>query len=692
MTVNPHGMRKVDLKTPMPFNLPLPPFDDFIPIGSETLHGRKTRYIIVKGIDPHQADLFMRSDEQVWRIRNCGSVGVVRINGQQVDGEEILEPGAKLSLGNLDLKLSDDGARLEVVHVTGGVRIQVDRLTQKSKRTIRGILLGILRKTKRKTILDDVSFIAEPAKFVGILGPSGCGKSSLIQTIAGMMPVSEGAILVNGVSLTDNPKERGSFQRSCVYLPQNVDNTFHDDLTVREELSVFRQLRTVEDCDGYAVDCENLERLGFQGQGQDKIMDTRVRDISGGERRRIAIARALALQPKVMLFDEPTAGLDTLGEHDVMKRLRDLAHKDRKTVFCVTHVLTRVMDFDQILLMRPGGKLVFSGSPTQALAKAGETDDTSDSWERLYKTLKKDSKEGDEIWGGYETPPKDESGKKETLPDADIKSPALFQRIFGYLKSFGITFHHRFIVSMLPFVVPLGLAFLLWMACRDGYIFGEEQREFKSDCYVFAFCGCLTMFWTGLLGSVGTLVRERVPRRCLERLDGVPLYAYLPAKVIWHAAVCLVQTIIFAGCLAFCARRGLAPEGLLMGYGLWLKLISPLLVCSLSGMLIGMAVSAAFPSETRATEFVPIFAIAQLLLSRVVVDVETASSGIVARFTDMMPCRWPIDWMSKLLWKGKYEVLDESGASWLAMMYWAVGCITVIALWQWCNERRWQGR
>ncbi len=676
MTIDSQDTLEVALKTDMPFELPPPPFDDPIPIGSETLHGRKTRYIIVKGIDPHQADLFMRSDEQVWRIRNCGSVGVIRINGKQVDGEEILEPGAKLSLGNLDLKLSDDGARLEVVHVTGGVRIQVDRLTRK---------IG-----NEKTILNDVSFIAEPAKFIGVLGPSGCGKSSLIQTIAGMVPVSEGTILVNGVPVTEKQKHLEAFQRTCVYLPQNVDNTFHDDLTVREELSVFRQLRMVEDGDAYAVDCNSLTRLGFS---PDKIMDTRVRAISGGERRRVAIARALALRPKVMLFDEPTAGLDTVSEREVMGRLHDLAHNGKKTVFCVTHVLTRIMDFDQVLLMRPGGELVFSGTPREALAKIGGTDDPND-WERLYKTLERDSQEGDEIWNRYEPPAKDESGSDDSQLMQDFTSPNPFQRIWGYLKSFGLAFHHRFGVAMLPFVVPMALAFLLWMACRDGYIFGEEQKELKSDCYVFAFCGCLTMFWTGLLGAVGTLVRERVPRRCLERLDGVPLYAYLPAKVIWHAAVCAVQAVIFAGCLAFCVRWGLRPDGLLVGCQLWGKLISPLLICSLSGMFIGMAVSAGFSNETRAAEFVPIFAIAQLLLSRVVVDVESAASSVVARFTDIMPCRWPIDWMSKLLWKDKLEVLglSEGAASWFALMCWAVGCVMVIALLQWWNERRWHGR
>ena len=676
MTANPHGKRKVDLKTPMPFDLPLPPFDDSIPIGSETLHGRKTRYIIVKGIDPHQADLFMRSDEQVWRIRNCGSVGVIRINGKQVEGDQVLEPGAKLSLGDLDLKLSDDGTRLEVVHDKGGVRIQVDRVKRKTG--------------KGKVILDDVSFIAEPAKFIGILGPSGCGKSSLIQTIAGMVPVSEGTILVNGTPVNERQKYLEAFQRTCMYLPQNVDNTFHDDLTVREELSVFRQLRMVEGGDAYAVDCNNLKRLDFS---PDKIMDSRVRSISGGERRRIAIARALALRPKVMLFDEPTAGLDTVSEREVMGRLRDLAHNDKKTVFCVTHVLTRVMDFDQVLLMRPGGKLVFSGTPREALAKIGGTDNPND-WERLYKTLERESQEGDEIWDGYAPPVKDESGGDDPQLEQNLKSPNAFQRIWGYLKSFGLAFHHRVVVAMLPFVVPMALAFLLWIACRDGYIFGEEQREFKSDCYVFAFCGCLTMFWTGLLGAVGTLVRERVPRRCLERLDGVPLYAYLPAKVIWHTTVCAVQAAIFAGCLAFCVRWGLRPDGLLVGSQLWGKLISPLLICSLSGMFIGMTVSAGFSNETRAAEIVPIFAIAQLLLSRVVVDVETTTSNFVARFTDTMPCRWPIDWMSKLLWKDKLEVLGlhDGAASWFALMCWAVGCIVLIAVLQWWNERRWHGR
>ena len=667
--------RKVVLKTDMPFELPPPPFDDSIPIGSETLHGGRTKYIIVDGIDPHQADLF-KTGEQDWRIRNCGRPGIVRINNEDVDSERIFKPGERLSLGDVILILSEDGRRLEIPHDGDGIRIQVD---------------GLTRKTPRKTILDGVSFIAKPGEFVGILGPSGCGKSSLIQTIAGLVPISDGKILVNGVSVTNSSEELERFQKTCVYLPQNVDNSFHDDFTIREEMSIFRQLRTAEDCDGEAADLNNLKSLGFS----DDIMDKPVRLISGGERRRVAIARALALRPKVMLFDEPTAGLDTVSEHDVMERLRNLAHIDGKTIFCVTHVLTRAMDFDRVLLMRPGGKLVFCDKPGAALAKVAGANDAN-AWERLYNTLKSDSEMGNEIWNGYKRLPLDESGRDKPLPEPGSKLPSLFQRILGYLKSFSLTFCHRIVVSLLPFVVPVILAFLLWMTCRDRYTFGEVLQTFKEDCYVFAFCGCLTMFWLGLLGSVGTLVRERIPRRCLERLDGVPVYAYLFSKVIWHVTMCLLQSVIFAGCLAFFVRNlPKLDEALLMGCALWGELISPLLVCSLSGMFIGMSVSAAFSSETRASEFVPIFAIAQLVLSRVVVNVEKTTTGAIVRFTDMMPCRWPIDWMSKLLWEDIGTIgkgLNECSSSWKALACWSIGCIALSAAVQWWQERKWQGR
>ena len=102
-----------------------------------------------------------------------------------------------------------------------------------------------------------------------------------------------------------------------------------------------------------------------------------------------------------------------------------------------------------------------------------------------------------------------------------------------------------------------------------------------------------------------------------------------------------------------------------------------------------MMVSAFSSNETHAAEFVPIFAIAQLLLSRVVLN--NASGGIVS-IMNMMPCRWPIDWMSKLLWMSKYEVFDEGVKSWFALIYWTIGCIVLIAAFQWWNERRWQGR
>jgi len=491
---------------------------------------------------------------------------------------------------------------------------------------------------------------------------------------------------VNGRPARDGSERLAEFRRTCVYLPQNVDNTFHDDFTVRQEMSAFRRVRMSRTCDERAEDMANLERLGLGD-----VMGRRVRDLSGGERRRVAIARALAQAPKVMLFDEPTAGLDTVSEHDVMVRLRELAKVDGKTVICTTHALSRVGDFDRVLLMRPGGRLVFSGTPAEAIAKAG-LKDAEDPWEALYKTLE-ESDDGDRTWSSpCEGPALDRS--EAQMPEPGTKPPSFAGMAWGYFASFARSFLLRRLASLVPFAVLGVLALVLWAACGEGYIFGESQETFKSDCYVFAFCGCLAMFWTGLLNSVGSLVGERVPRRCLERLDGVSMSAYLLSKFAWHALVCTVQACLFALCLAYLVRWGLETEGLLCGADLWAAIAPPLLVCSLSGMAIGMTVSAAFTSETRAVEFIPVFAIAQLLLSRVVVDVETSASGAAAMLTNVMPCRWPIDWMSKLLWMDEMEVagLEEQWWSLRMLANYLVVCIALSLVLQRWNERKWQGR
>ena len=682
MTIDSHDTREIVLRTDMPFELPPPPFDDFIPIGSETRHGQRTQYIVVDGVPLHQADLFMHTGDVDWRIRNCDTESglPVCVNSKPVDGECVIKPGDKVSIGPVVFRLSGDSRRLEIPRDSGGVRIQVDKLT---------------RRTGEKTILDRVSFLVEPGWFVGILGPSGCGKSSLIQTIAGIAPVSDGEILANGILLDDGSEQQYKFRRTCVYLPQNVDNTFHDELTVREEMAVFRSVRMAKNGDESAADAYNLARLGLG----EKTLGTRVSELSGGERRRLAIARALALEPMVMLFDEPTAGLDTVSEHDVMQRLKNLAHDGGKTVFCATHVLTRVKDFDRVLLMRPstptspGGKLVFFGTPDDALAKADVCDDP-DPWESLYKTLEGSSKAGDEIWLDS-VDGKAINRTEDPMPEADVKPSPLLRRIGGYLSSFMLGFIRHGVSAIIPFVVLGVLATILWLACKDGYILYEVKGSdfFKSDCYVFAFCGCLSMFWMGLLNSVGTLVGERVPRRCLDRLDGVSLLPYLTAKIVWHSVMCIVQTFIFAGCLALFVRWNVKePTGLLVGVQLWFKILLPLLVCSLSGMFIGIAVSSAFTSETRAVEFVPLFAIAQLLLSRVVVNVD--DPGMVTNLTNFMPCRWPIDWMTKLLWLEKDETvaLKEAGDSWLVLLCVLIVCVTACCVLQRLNEKRWQGR
>ena len=142
------------------------------------------------------------------------------------------------------------------------------------------------------------------------------------------------------------------------YLPQAVEDTLYDDMTVRESMDDFVRCHLAT---GAAIDfASKLDDVGLA----DKL-DEHVGKLSGGQKRRFALALALLREPQLLLLDEPTAGLDPAAEADIMLLLRRIADQGR-TVLCATHVLDSLDKCDSVLVLAPGGRQVFAGTPARA--------------------------------------------------------------------------------------------------------------------------------------------------------------------------------------------------------------------------------------------------------------------------------------------------------------------------------------
>ena len=179
---------------------------------------------------------------------------------------------------------------------------------------------GLAKSYKSRQVVRDLSLELDNGEVVGLLGPNGAGKTTAFYMIVGLVPCDAGRIVLGDVDLTLLPMHRRA-QLGLGYLPQ--------------EASVFRKL-SAEDNVLAILETRDMERAARQERLEQLLEELRIGHVrkslglslSGGERRRVEIARALAAEPRVMLLDEPFAGVDPLSVLDIQRIIRELTHRD----------------------------------------------------------------------------------------------------------------------------------------------------------------------------------------------------------------------------------------------------------------------------------------------------------------------------------------------------------------------------
>ena len=195
--------------------------------------------------------------------------------------------------------------------------------------------------------LDNVSFHVEDHEFCSVLGHSGCGKTTLLMMMAGFEDASEGRILVDG-----KPIGKPTWQRSIVFQ----DYALFPWMTVQENISFGLEMKKIPSAERLEVIQRNIQLVGLTG-----FENRYPHQLSGGMKQRVSIARALAVDPKVLLMDEPFAALDAqnraLMQEEMGRILASSDLKQRKTMILVTHSIDEaVILSDRIIVLtrRPG--------------------------------------------------------------------------------------------------------------------------------------------------------------------------------------------------------------------------------------------------------------------------------------------------------------------------------------------------
>lgn len=193
------------------------------------------------------------------------------------------------------------------------------------------------------TALDNINLEIEPNTFVSIIGPSGCGKSTLLNIMAGLSQPTTGAVLMDGVPISGPGPDRGVVFQNYALMPWMtvLDNIRFAIETVNPRLSLSRQTSIAQ---------EYIELVGLRGAER-----KHPHELSGGMKQRVGIARALAINPQILLMDEPFGALDALTRGFLQDEVERIWEQQRKTVILITHSIEEALLLsDKIVMMTRG--------------------------------------------------------------------------------------------------------------------------------------------------------------------------------------------------------------------------------------------------------------------------------------------------------------------------------------------------
>jgi energy-coupling factor transport system ATP-binding protein len=217
-----------------------------------------------------------------------------------------------------------------------------------------------------KVALSDVSLEIEAGEFVGLIGPTGSGKSTLVQHFNGLILPSSGKVYVDGVDLAKKDTQLRLIRQKVGLVFQYPEHQLFGE-TILEDVGFGPR-------NGGLSDDEVVERvreaLAYVGLDYEALKDRSPFELSGGQKRRVAIAGVLAMRPSVLILDEPTAGLDPEGREEILGEIKRL-HKERGiTVILVTHSMEDVARLvDRIIVMERGG-VAIDGTPVEVFGQA----------------------------------------------------------------------------------------------------------------------------------------------------------------------------------------------------------------------------------------------------------------------------------------------------------------------------------
>ncbi len=635
---------------------------EYKPAGSSTQSLDLSKISITIGRDPSNTLVLSHpmvsrfhariiSQNEKHYILDLNSVNGTYLNGQRVEGSSQIDPHSLIQI--CGFRFIFDGYKLiEYDENEGQVNIEVNSLSRS---------VSIPGASIKKKILDNISFRIQPREFVAILGGSGAGKSTLMKALTGMSPADSGEILINGRNLY---KEYRIFRSMIGYVPQ--EDIVHLDLTIREVLFYCARLRMPDDTSEKEIS-QNIDRVLTEVNLQ-KQKDVLVRDLSGGQRKRVSIGVELLTRPSIFILDEPTSGLDPGLETKMMEMLRTLANQGR-TIFIVTHATFNIKLCDKIAFLTEGGRLAFFGTPQEALDYF-----RAENLSEIY-TIINESEPITLVERYKESPYIKRYLMKSNIPISKPQSSPQIQAQGRPIGDRNSSFKQWLILSkryatlltrdrknlLLLALQPIIIAIIISMAFYNTAPTFQKSSISKDDTDIkkvitsgqiemsridavqdnnrgeinrwskMSMCVSIMIFtaiWFGTSNSAREIVKE-LPIYRRERRINLNISSYLMSKVGILAIIGFMQILVF-----------LTIIYLFLGLPSFWTCVAAFFLITLASIMMGLSISTAASNPDKAISLVPIFLVPQIILSGALIRLTEIKPESLRYIFDIVISKW----------------------------------------------------
>lgn len=212
-----------------------------------------------------------------------------------------------------------------------------------------------------KKALDDVNLVIEDGEFLALIGHTGSGKSTLIQHLNGLLEPSSGRILVDNIDITNKETKLTDIRKKIGLVFQYPEYQLFEE-TIEKDIAFGPNNLGLSEEEVSDRVKKSMEMVGLD---YESYKDVSPFDLSGGQKRRVAIAGVIAMEPKVLILDEPTAGLDPKGRDDILDQIKTLHEKYKMTIVLVSHSMEDVGKLAERIVVMNKGKIALMGKPAE---------------------------------------------------------------------------------------------------------------------------------------------------------------------------------------------------------------------------------------------------------------------------------------------------------------------------------------